>query len=138
MPVYATADEFYRVMKALLERLAADPTAVEQFQRSRMAIRFRCTESEAELLLDGRQGPVEVYVGPQPEPRPVDLELLLPADLLHDIWLGRVRLRDAFRDGRLQTRGNVFRALQLAGLFRRAEALYPLILEELGYGELLG
>jgi len=130
---YTDSEMFYAVMTKLFEQVAADATATGQFKRSKMAIRFRCTGPEAELLIDGRHNPVQVAFGPQSQAGRVDLDLTLPADLLHDIWLGRVRLRDAFGDGRMKVGGNIFKAMQLGDLFRRTEALYPVILQEMGY-----
>lgn len=129
--VYADSDAFYVAMRALFERLAADPAATAQFQRARMAIRIRSTDPQAEIYLDSRNNPVRVEFGPYAGN--ADLELTLPADLLHQIWLGEVRLRDAFFSGQIHTTGNVFRAMSLGDLFRQAEALYPSVLQSLGY-----
>ena len=57
----------------------------------------------------------------------------MSADTLHRIWMGEVRLRDAFMAGDVQVTGDVFKALRLTDLFRQAEALYPQILREKGY-----
>lgn len=133
MPVFKDADEFYTVMDELSKRLTADPQVVAQFERSKMVLRFRCFEPDAELVLDGRQNPATAYFGADGFQGRADLEIALKADLLHDMWLGRVRVRDAFMNGQIKTSGNVFKALQLAGLFRRAEALYPQVLNEMGY-----
>lgn len=131
MSVYVDSDAFYAVMRTMFERLAADPRAIGQFQRSRMAIRIRCTDPQAEIYISARANPLKVEFGPHPGA--VDLELTLSADLLHDIWLGRVSLRDSFFGGKIHTTGNIFRALSLADLFRQAEALYPTVLREMGY-----
>ncbi|MFN2168169.1 MAG: SCP2 sterol-binding domain-containing protein [Anaerolineae bacterium] len=131
MSFYPDPDSFYQVMQRLFERLSTNPGATAQFQRAKMAIRFRCTEPQAELLIDGRSNPIRVETGPQPGR--TDLDLTMTADTLHDVWLGKVRLRDAFSNGQIRVSGNVFRAMQLADLFREAEAAYPQVLRELGY-----
>ena len=131
MSFYPDSESFYQVMHRLFEQLSANPNATAQFQRAKMSIRFRCTDPLAELLIDGRSNPIRVQTGPQPGK--TDLDLAMTADALHDVWLGKVRLRDAFSNGQIRVSGNVFRAMQLADLFREAEAAYPQVLRELGY-----
>lgn len=133
MPVFQNADEFYAVMGELSKQLTADPQVVAQFERSKMVLRFRCFDPDAELVLDGRHNPAKAYFGPDGFEGRVDLEIALKTDLLHDMWLGKIRVRDAFMNGQIKTSGNIFKALQLADLFRRAEALYPNVLQEMGY-----
>jgi alkyl sulfatase BDS1-like metallo-beta-lactamase superfamily hydrolase len=128
---YQDSDQFYQVMEALFQRLAADPQAAASFGHNKMVVRLRCTDPPAEIVLDGRNNPVQASFGPQPVQ--ADLDLLMTADLLHNIWLGQVRLRDAFMSGQIKVAGNVFRAMRLADLFREAEATYPLVLRDLGY-----
>jgi len=127
---YASSDDLYGVAGRLFEQIQADPQATADLTRSRMGIRFRCTEPDAEFFIDGRRNPAVVKLGPTTER--ADLEVGMAADLLHAVWLGRVRVRDAFASGRIQVGGNIFRALMLAELFRRAETLYPQVLEEMG------
>jgi hypothetical protein len=91
---------------------------------------MRFTDPEAEVLLDGRQPPLEVFYGERPGR--ADLELKMQADDLHQIWMGHKRLRDSFFNGEIKTRGNVLRASKLTDLFREAERAYPHVLMEKG------
>ena len=131
MPFYADADAFYAVMHKLFERLSVDPAATADFHSKKMVVRIACTQPNVELVLDGRTNPIQASFGPQPGK--VDLGLTMTCDLLHGILMGTQSLKAAFLDGQLKVTGNVFRALQLAGLFRKIEALYPTLLQELGY-----
>ena len=59
-------------------------------------------------------------------PGKANFEIRIPADLLHEIWLGHEKLSSAFFSGRIKTKGNVFKAAsKLENLFRQAEAIYP-------------
>jgi len=130
MPVYATADELYIVLKQVFAKVNEKPEHIKTFTSSNLVIRMRFSGPEAEVLLDGRQPPLEVFFGPRPGS--ADLELAMPADLLHQIWLGEAKLREAFFGGQIQTKGNILRALKLTDLFQEAEIAYPLVLATLG------
>ncbi len=129
MPVYATADEFYVVLKEVFARVNEKPEHIETFTSSNLVIRMRFSGPEAEILLDGRQPPLEVFFGPRPGN--ADLEMVMAADLLHRIWLGQAKLKEAFFGGQIQTKGNILRAMKLTDLFREAETAYPLVLAQM-------
>lgn len=129
MPVYATADEFYIVLKQVFARVNQKPEHIETFTSSNLVIRMRFSGPEAEVLLDGRQPPLEVFFGPRPGN--ADLEMVMAADLLHQIWLGQAKLKEAFFGGQIQTKGNILRAMKLTDLFREAETAYPLVLAQM-------
>ena len=128
MPVYTDAEQLYAVLRRVFDTVKERPDAIESFTKSNLVIRLRLTEPTAEVLLDGRQPPLEVFFGARPGK--ADLDLVMPADLLHEIWSGQRKLRDVFFGGQIQTSGNVFRAMKLADLFREAERVYSEIQAE--------
>jgi putative sterol carrier protein len=91
---------------------------------------MRTTEPDAELLLDGRQPPLQVFFGATPGA--ANLEIALAADLLHNMWLGRESTHNAFYTGRIRTTGNLLKAMQLAEIFQEAERIYPTIARKYG------
>jgi len=131
MAVFAASDDFYTVMQTIFERLIADPAATQDFQSRKMIVRIKGTDPSVELLLNGKTTPIQVSFGPQPGR--ADLELLIAVDLLHGILTDQESLRAAFMSGRMKVTGNVFRAMQLADLFRKIEAVYPDVMREQGY-----
>ena len=131
MAVFAASDDFYTVMQTIFERLIADPAATQDFQSRKMIVRIKGTDPSVELLLNGKTTPIQVSFGPQPGR--ADLELLIAVDLLHGILTDQESLRAAFMSGRMKVTGNVFRAMQLADLFRKIEAVYPNVMREQGY-----
>lgn len=128
MPVYATADDLYAILEQVFIRVKEKPDHIKTFTLSNLVIRMRFSNPEAEVLLDGRQPPLEVFYGTRPGA--ADLELSMPADLLHQIWLGQAKLKDAFFGGQIQTKGNILRAMKLTDLFREAENAYPQVLAQ--------
>ena len=131
MAVFASSDDFYAVMQVIFDRLIADPAATKDFQSRKMIVRIKGTDPEVELLLNGKTNPIQASMGPQPGK--ADLGLLISVDLLHRILTDQESLRAAFMDGRMKVTGNVFRAMQLADLFRKIEAIYPGVMREQGY-----
>ncbi len=130
MPFYSDSNTLNDVMQTLFDRLSRTPGATDQFARSKLIIHVHISEPEAFILLNGRSRPVRFRF--QPDSNPPDLALYLAADTLHKIWLSEIRLRDAFFGGQIKTKGSVFKAMQLAPLFRQAEMLYPRVLVEKG------
>jgi hypothetical protein len=128
MPVFTTDEQLYSVLQSVFARLAAHPKNIESFTRSNLVIRMNFTDPTAEVLLDGRQPPLEVFYGPRPGK--ANMEFTLPADLLHSIWLGEESSSQAFFSGRIKTRGNFMKAMQLIDLFREAERIYPAVAAE--------
>ncbi len=125
MAIFKSAEHLYSVMQEVFDRVIANPTNIETFTRSNLVVRMRTKDPDAELLLDGRQPPLEVFYGPRPGR--ANLEVTLPADLLHGIWLGEESASQAFFSGRVQTKGNFMKAMQLIDLFRECERVYPRI-----------
>lgn len=130
MPFYPDSETFYEVMQVLFERLKRKPGATDEFARSGLVIHVEVSRPDAFIGLDARSTPIGFRF--RPDSKPADLKLFLEADILHQIWLSQLRLRDAFFDGKIKTKGSVFKAMQLAPLFRQAEELYPVILRERG------
>ena len=130
MPFYSTADELYAVLQDVFEEVKKHPEHIETFASSNLVLRLRFSRPEAEVLLDGRPPPLEVFYGERPGD--ANLELAMDGDLLHRIWLGQTALKDAFFGGQIRTKGNVLRAMKLNDLFREAERAYPQVLESRG------
>lgn len=133
MPVYTDAEQFYTVLQRVFEKVKERPDAIQSFTSSNLVIRLRLTDLDAEVLLDGRQPPMEVFFGARPGN--ADLELTMTADLLHEVWCGRRKLKDAFFGGQIQSSGNIFLAMKLTDLFREAERAYTLVMPGAQSGE---
>ena len=130
MAVYADAEQFYAVMKEVFDFVVQHPQHIDSFTRSNLVIRMRTTEPDAEILLDGRQPPLQVFFGPTPGL--ANLEISLSADLLHAMWLGKESTHKAFFTGRIRTSGNLLKAMQLGDVFQEAERIYPTIAHKYG------
>jgi hypothetical protein len=129
MTVFADTDQFYTITRALFARIAEnDPGAADAILASRLVIRVRCTDPDAEFTLDGRQRPLQTIFGPAKQRPTLDIEL--NAGTLHRIMLGELSLKTALANGKLAVRGPVWKAMALADLFRHSQVLYPQVLKE--------
>lgn len=125
MSVYQSAEQFYAIMQEVFDYVMQHPDHVTAFSHSNLVIRMNMRAPTAEILLDGRQPPLGVFFGPRPGR--ANLEITLDADLLHALWMGTESTHQAFLSGRIQTRGNMLKAMQLAEVFTAAERIYPTI-----------
>ena len=123
MPTFVSADHFYAVMQAVFDRLAETPAQIDSFTASNLVIRLTFTDPDAEVLVDGRQSPLEVFFGPRPGK--ANLEFTMPADLIPRLWLGEESTSAAVFGGKIGITGNILKAVPLLDLFRAAEAVYP-------------
>ncbi len=130
MTIYPDSQTLQSVLQEVFARLNATPGAADHFVKHKMVVNLYLDHPKVFLSLDGRQKPVKVRTSP--DGTKPDLAIRLDADLLHEILLGRVRLRDAYFGGQIKTKGSIFKAMKLADLFRQAEKLYPDVLREQG------
>ena len=130
MPFYSDPKVIRSIMTEVFDRLNATPGAADDFVKHHMVVSLYLDNPKTFIGLDGRQEPVGLSFSPDGV-KP-DLAIRLDADLLHNILLGSVRLRDAYFSGQIKTKGSVFKAMKLADLFRQAEKLYPVVLKERG------
>lgn len=125
MAVFESEEKLYAVLQSVFERLSADPEKIAPFTHSNLVIRLLLSNPDAEVLLDGRQPPLEVFYGPRPGK--ANLEFSMPADLLHRIWMDEESTSQAFFSGRIKSKGSLLRASHLIDLFRHVEEIYPAI-----------
>ena len=135
MAFYADANTFYGVMEDLFGQVLRQPELVEPLRESRVLLHIIATQPAANLLLDARSDLPCFVAGAAPGDTPT-LGLRVPADVLHHIWLGKIRLRDAYWAGKIELTTSPLKALSLLmslqGLFRYVESIYPGVLRRHG------
>lgn len=123
MAIFQSSEQLYTALRAVFAQLAAEPEIIEPFTHSNLVIRMRLHNPDAEVLLDGRQPPFEVFYGPRPGS--ADLEVGLSADLLHAIWLGRADLAQSIFGGQVKIQGKLLRANHFTTLMQVCAQFYP-------------
>jgi len=135
MPFYPDAETFYGVMDDLFSQVMARPDLLKPLRDGKVLLRISTSQPDTILVVDGRSVPPRFLIGKTPEGK-VDVGLSLPTDALHNVWLGKIRLRDAYLAGKVRLDSNPLKALSLmTGLlemFRFVEGLYPGVLQKRG------
>lgn len=127
MTVFKSDEHFYTVMRDVFAAVAKQPKSLESIERSNLVIRINTLNPGAEILVDGRQPPLEVFYGTRPGK--ANLQIEMEADLLHYIWLGQQSMREAFFGGKIKTTGSMLKLMTLAQFFFECEKVYPQIAE---------
>jgi hypothetical protein len=135
MPFYPDAETFYEVMNDLFSQVMARPDLFKPLRDGKVLLRITTTQPDTILIVDGRSVPPHFLIGKTPDGK-VDVGLSLPADVLHNVWMGKMRLRDAYLAGKMHLDSSPLKALSLmTGLlemFRFVEGLYPGVLKKRG------
>lgn len=134
MPFYEDSDTLYDVMGELFGAMMKTPQVLQPLRKSNKVVQIRLTEPGAVLTLDGRSNPPRFLPGATNGLKP-DVGIRMPADVLHNVWLGKAKLTDAYFDGKIKLeKGNPLSALalwnNLSSLFSEVGKDYPRILQE--------
>ncbi len=135
MPFYRDAETFYEVMNDLFSQVMTRPDLLKPLRDGKVMLRITTSQPDTILVVDGRSVPPRFTTGKAPDGK-VDVGLSLAADALHNVWLGKIRLRDAYLAGKVHLDSSPLKALSLmTGLlemFRFVESLYPGVLKRRG------
>lgn len=135
MARYADAATFYAVMGDLFGQVLRQPALLTLLRDSRLLLHVATTGPDASVVLDARADPPRFITDAALADKPT-LGLRVPADVLHHVWLGKIRLRDAYWAGKIQLTTSPLKALslltRLQSLFRYIESIYPQVLRGRG------
>jgi putative sterol carrier protein len=129
---YESAAQFEHLFTELFARIeAADSGGFDDLVSRRMAVRFRVTEPDVEMLVDGSSAPVVTSFGPSDVKATLTVDLT--GDSLHELLLGTLPLGKALSSKRLRVKGSKLKAMRLQNLFHTFQSVYPdLAAEQLG------
>lgn len=122
MPIFQTEEQLYLRVQEVFAMLAETPEQTESFSHSNLVLRLSLRKPDAEILVDGRQPPLEVFYGKRPGE--ANITLTLEADLLHQIWLGEKDLSQMLFNGQIETKGNLMRATAVIDLMMACQYIY--------------
>lgn len=129
MAIYATDKQLYACFKALFSKIEEeDAAAAESLLKSKLSIRFQCSDPTAAITIDARKKPVDVAYGSS-RIKPI-LDINLSADTLHEILLGEIGLSKAMGSGRMKPKGPIWKSVALEPLLHDAQKLYPEVLKD--------
>lgn len=135
MAVFQGTQHMYQVLGALFDRVKAEPDIANRLLEGNLVVRFSFTDPDGVATIDLRRAPLSYEFGPS-DLQP-DVEMIQSGDTAHDFWLGRLNTARAIATRKVIARGSVPKALALLPAVKPAFDLYPQVLRELGYEDML-
>ena len=135
MPVFKDTEQMYDCIGAVLDYLRQDEKVAATFRKSGLVIRFKYTDPDGEITIDGSQDPISLTCGPCDRTPTVDMGM--SADTAHQFWLGKVNLVAALTRGTMTAKGPIPAIMKLLPAITPAYKQYPEILRAKGLESLI-
>jgi hypothetical protein len=138
---YRDRDQLFEIYGHFLERVLTDEKIGRKMARAGIVIKFIYTDPDCELTIDLKNSPVQpghfgaFYLGPCEIKE--DVWSKQSADHSHRFWHGLVNPIASVARGQVKQGGNVIAMLKLLPVVKPAFGLFPVVLEEMGYGNLV-
>lgn len=129
VPLYKDTQTLERALSELFDRVVSDPEGLKEMSSKRMVFLLDISEPTMLVTVNGKSKPPTWSHG-RTETH-VNLGLHTTMDVLHQVLLKEMRLRDAYLGRKMQVDGSLFSARRLEGLFHVLQAHYPLVLKDL-------
>ena len=138
---FKDTEQMYECFGALFERARSDPTIGQKLARAGIIVRFEYTDPEGAITIDLKNEPQEegtyanVYLG-ECDLAP-DVVMKQSADFSHRFWHGKENAITAIATRKISASGDIGKALALLPAIRPLFRLYPKVLAELGYSDMI-
>jgi hypothetical protein len=129
MSVYRDTATLEKALGELFDRAVTDPDGLKELSSKRMIFLLDISEPPTLITVNGKVQP-PMWAHGRTENH-VNLGIHTKMDVLHQVLLKEIRLRDAFFEHKIQVDGSLFTAKRLEGLFHVLQAHYPLVLQDL-------
>ena len=141
MGVFQDSQQLYECVGELMDRAKKDPQVGPKIAKSGIIIQFRYSDPDAITTVNARDKPtqpgayVDVYHGPS-DLKP-DVIMTMKADIAHSFWRGKVNLVAAMAKKDIVAQGPIPKILKLLPAVEPLYKVYPALLREKGYSQLL-
>ena len=141
MGIFKDSKQFYECVGALMDLAKKDPKIGPKIAKSGIVIQFRYSEPEAMTTINARSKPtqpgayVDVIHGPS-NLKP-DVVMTMKADVSHAFWHGKVNLLGALAKRTIVATGPIPKILKLLPAVEPLYKMYPALLKEKGYSDLI-
>jgi len=138
---YRDAGHLYEIYGYFLDRLLKDEKIGPKMAKAGVVIKFIYTDPDCEITMDLKNPPAKPgyygtsYLGPCNVKE--DAWSKQSADYSHAFWHGYENPVASVAKGKVKQGGNVIAMLKLLPVIKPAFKLFPVILEEMGYGDLV-
>lgn len=137
---YKDAQQLNEIYGYFMDRLMRDDKIGPQMKRAGIIIKFIYTDPDCEITLDLKNEPSEGYYGSYylgPNELKEDVWTKQSADFSHRFWHGLENPIAGVARGHIKQGGKVTAMLKLLPVVKPAFGMFPVILEELGYKDLI-
>ncbi|RPI34195.1 MAG: hypothetical protein EHM70_03635 [Chloroflexota bacterium] len=141
MSIFRDTKHLYETVGELMDRAKVDPQIGGKIAKSGIVIQFRYLDPEAQTTVNGKDKAtqpgafVDVIHGPctlKP-----DVVMTMKADVSHAFWHGKVNLVSALARKDILATGPVPKILKLLPAVQPLYKVYPSLLKEKGYGDMV-
>jgi hypothetical protein len=141
MAVFRDSAQFYATVGELMDRAKKDPQIGPKIAASGIIIQFRYTDPDAVTTVDAKDKPTQpgafADVIQGPTTLKPDAVLSMKADVAHAFWHGKVNLLTALAKKDIVMHGPLPKILKLLPAVEPLYKMYPALLREKGYGDLV-
>ncbi|MGE5397618.1 MAG: hypothetical protein ACM3MK_08835 [Chitinophagales bacterium] len=137
---YRDTDHLYEIYGYFMDRVMRDEKIGPQMKKSGIIIKFIYTDPDGEITLDLKNQPPEGYYGSYyvgPCDLKEDVWARQAADFSHRFWHGMENPIAGVAQGRIKQGGKVTAMLKLLPVIKPAFRMFPIILAEMGYQDLI-
>lgn len=141
MTVFKDSQQFYECVGELMDRAKKDPQVGPKIAKSGIVIQFRYREPDAVTTVNAKEKPTQpgaycdvIHGATNLKP---DVVMSMKADVSHAFWHGKVNLMEAIMKKQIVTEGPLPKILKLLPAVTPLYKIYPVLLREKGYGELV-
>lgn len=138
---YRDAQHLYEIYGYFMERVLTDEKIGSKMAKAGIIIRFIYTDPDAEITIDLKTSPTKPgYYGAYhlgPCDLAEDVWSKQAADFSHSFWHGLENPVAAITRGKVKQGGKITAMLKLLPVVRPAFQLFPVVLQEMGYGDLV-
>jgi hypothetical protein len=141
MPYFKDSEQLYKCLGTLFDKVAHNPELGPKLGTAGLIIRFVYLDPAGQITVDTKNPPKDpntfftVYYGDNdltPE-----VLMTMKADIGHTFWLGKVNLVNALTRRQIVAQGPIPKILKLLPVIQPTYKMYPEILQQLGYNELV-
>jgi len=138
---FKDAEHMYKCFGALFEKARFDPVMGPKLAQAKIIVRFEYTDPEGTITIDLKNKPQQegayatFYFGACD--LVPDVVMKQSADFSHRFWHGKENAIAAIATRKISASGNIAKALALLPAIRPLFRLYPKVLQELGYNDLI-
>ncbi len=141
MGIFRDSTHFYGTVGELMDRAKKDPQIGPKIAAGGIVIQFRYTDPEATTTVNAKDKPTQpgahcdIIHGPSAL-KP-DVILTMKADVSHAFWQGKVNLMAAIAKRDIVVQGPLPKVLKLLPAVEPLYKVYPALLREKGYGDMV-